>query len=227
MHYEYNKYYRSLTFKCCLFLSFLYLILLYFYGIFDLFQHGCDAQNYRGCDENHKPIISPDNNIEAKIKGISFLIGIYINMRKENILKIAIVHLVLSGLIVFDIYNQQLEEHYSVLSNDLQKKLQKQINENNILEKYSEIADYNILIKIGLTLAGIDMSSSDNNNIQKGRGNMRSNFRMSLKDKFLIKTDSTRKLLELNDNLQKQKTNEEEIEYNLDENSSENSFLKN
>ena len=227
MHYEYNKYYRSLTFKCCLFLSFLYLILLYFYGIFDLFQHGCDAQNYRGCDENHKPIISPDNNIEAKIKGISFLIGIYINMRKENILKIAIVHLVLSGLIVFDIYNQQLEEHYSILSNDLQKKLQKQINENNILEKYSEIADYNILIKIGLTLAGIDMSSSDNNNIQKGRGNMRSNFRMSLKDKFLIKTDSTRKLLELNDNLQKQKTNEEEIEYNLDEDAPENSFLKN
>ena len=39
-------------------------------------------------------------------------------MRKENILKIAIVHLVLSGLIVFDIYNQQLEEHYSILSND-------------------------------------------------------------------------------------------------------------
>ena len=87
LHYELNKYYRSLTFKCCLFLSFLYLILLYFYGIFDLFQHGCDAQNYRGCDENHKPIISPDNNIEAKIKGISFLIGIYINMREENILK--------------------------------------------------------------------------------------------------------------------------------------------
>ena len=233
LHYEYNKYYRSLTFKCCLFLSFLYLILLYFYGIFDLFQHGCSSENYRGCDSSNKPIIFPadeseegdHNNLEAKIKGISFLIGIYINMKIENILKIALVHLVLSGLIVFDIYNQQLEEHYSILSNDLQKKLQKQINENNILEKYSEIADFNILIKIGLTLAGIDMSSSDNNN-QKGRGNMRSYFRMSLKDKFLIKTDSTRNLFKVNDELQKKNT-EEEIEYNLDEDAPENSFLKN
>ena len=232
IHYKYNKYYRSLTFKCCLFLSFLYLILLYFYGIFDLFQHGCDRENYRGCDSSFKPIIYPKegetefNSLEAKIKGISFLIGIYINMREENILKIALVHLILSGLIVFDIYNQQLEEHYSILTNDLQKKLQKQINENNILEKYSEIADYNILIKIGLTLAGIDMSSSNNNNL-KGRGNMRSYFRMSLKDKFLKKTESTRKLLEVNEELQKKKTNEEEIEYNLDEDAPENSFLKN
>ena len=53
-------------------------------------------------------------------------------MRKENILRVALVHLVLSGLIVFDLYNQQIEEHYSLISIDLQKK-----NENNILEIYS------------------------------------------------------------------------------------------
>ena len=232
LHYEHNKYYRSLTFKCCLFLSFLYLILLYFYGIFDLFQHGCSKKLYPGCDDSNKSIIFPDedgidqdhNNIEAKIKAIGLLIGVYINMRKENILKVALVHLVLSGLIVFDLYNQQIEEHYSLISIDLQKKLQKLINENNILEKYSEIADFNILIKIGFTLAGIDMSSHDSKS-QNGRSNMRANFRLSLKDKFLIKSDSMNKLLQLNEKLQKIKT--EEIEQTIDESAPENSFLKN
>ena len=224
IHYELNKYYRSLTFKCCLFLSFLYLILLYFYGIFDLFQHGCNSELYRGCDKSNKSII--DDNLEDKIKAIGLLIGIYINMRKENILNVSLVHLVLSGFIVFDIYNQQIEEHYSIITNDLQKKLQKLTNENNILEKYSEIADYNILIKIGLTLAGIDMSSSESKN-NNGGDNMRNNFRMSLKDKFLIKTESVNKLVNMSDTLEKKKSIKNEIQYNIDEDAPENSFLKN
>ena len=230
LHYRLNKYYRSLTFKCCLFLSFLYLILLYFYGIFDLFQHGCDKNQFRGCDPSHKSIIFPDekesdhNNLEAKIKAICLILGIYIDMKNESILKVALVHLVLSGFIIFDLYNQQIEEHYSKISTDLQKKLQKQINENNILEKYSEIADYNILIKIGLTLAGIDIFSSDNKN-KNGGVDFRRNFRVSLKDKFLIKSDSVKQLLKLNESPEKKEN--EEIEYNLDENAPENSFLKN
>ena len=144
-------------------------------------------------------------------------------MRKENVFRVSLVHLVLSGLIIFDIYNQKIEERYTLLYNDLQKKLQKQINENNILEKYSEIADFNILIKIGLTLAGIDMSSSENKN--KNGGNMRSNFRLSLKDKFLIKNESTQKLLQIDEELDKK--DDSEIEYNLDEEAPGNSFLKN
>ncbi len=145
-------------------------------------------------------------------------------MKNESILKVALVHLVLSGFIIFDLYNQQIEEHYSKISTDLQKKLQKQINENNILEKYSEIADYNILIKIGLTLAGIDIFSSDNKN-KNGGVDFRRNFRVSLKDKFLIKSDSVKQLLKLNESPEKKEN--EEIEYNLDENAPENSFLKN
>ena len=235
LHYELNKYYRSLTFKCCLFLSFLYLVFLYFYAVFDLFQHGCNAKNYRGCDNNHSPIIPPDpeegvegeshDNLEAKIKAIAFMIGVYINMRTEYLIKVALVHLILSGFIIFDIYNQIIEEHYSLICTDLQKQLQKEINENNVLEKYSEIADYNILIKIGLTLAGIDMSSSGNKN--KNGGNMRSNFRLSLKDKFMIKTESVKNLLKLNEENPKKKEGEDEIEYNLDEEAPENRFLKN
>ena len=131
LHYEHNKYYRSLTFKVCLFLSFLYLILLYFYGIFDLFQHGCEPSLYRGCDDSNKAIISPDSedgtdldNVEAKIKAIGLLIGIYINMREEKLLKVALVHLVLSGLIVFDLYNQQMEEHYSLIYFNFKKKFE-------------------------------------------------------------------------------------------------------
>ena len=234
LHYESNKYYRSLTFKLCLFLSFLYLVVLYFYGIFDLFQHGCNEELYRGCDSSHKSIIYADSedeekshdNLEATIKAIAFMVGVYINMRKEYIIRVALVHLILSGLIIFDIYNQQIEEHYSLICNDLQKQLQKEINENNVLEKYSEIADYNILIKIGLTLAGIDMSSSENKN--RSGGNMRSHFRMSLKDKFLIKTESTQKLIQINEENQKKKEeNENEIEYNLNVDAPENTFLKN
>ena len=91
-------------------MSFLYLILLYFYGIFDLFQHGCERDLFRGCDPSHKEIIFPDeedtehNNLEAKIKAISLIFGIYINMKKEGILKVSLVHLVLSGFIIFDLY---------------------------------------------------------------------------------------------------------------------------
>ena len=241
LHYELDKYYRTLTFKLCLFISFLYLISLYFYGVFDLFQHGCDPNFTKGCDSSHMNIIQIDteqdkehNNTEAKVKAISLLIGIYINMRKENIFKVSLVHLILSGFIIFDIYNQKIEERYTILYNDLQKKLQKQINENNILEKYSEIADFNILIKIGLTLAGIDMSSKDNKDKNGGnlrsnfRSNFRGNFRMSLKDKFLIKSDTSKKLLQLSKEMDKKKNeNEIENEYNLDEDAPGNSFLKN
>ena len=230
LHYELDKHYRSLTFKYCLFISFLYLLALYFYGIFDLFQHGCNPEKYFGCDSSHENIIEVDdetqtdhNNLEAKIKAICHILGIYINMRKENILMVALVHIVLSGLIIFDIYNQKIEERYTLLFNDLKKKLQKEINENNILEKYSEIADYNVLIKIGLTLAGIDMSTSTIKN--KNGGNMRSNFRLSLKDKFLVKNESTQKLIQINTN--QENKNDDEIEYNLDEDAPENSFLKN
>lgn len=45
-----------------------------------------------------------------------------------------------------------------------------------------------------------------------------------LKDKFLVKNESTQKLIQINTN--QENKNDDEIEYNLDEDAPENSFLK-
>ena len=148
-----NKKYRFITFKCLLFFSFLYFILIYFYGIFNLFQDGCNE----------------------KIKSIAFLLGIYFDIEKENILKVAIAHLILTCLIIFDIYNQKFQDYYLNLSETLTSEIQKLVNENNVLQKYADVADLNILIQIGLSIAGINL------NIQK-EGEQKS--RISLIDQF-------------------------------------------
>ena len=193
-HQKINRYYRILTFNCLFFLSLLYLVLLYFYGLFDLFQHGCNPDYYRGCDPSFSPIFKPtnvtngtnvtENSKEDIIKSISFLFGIYINMRKENIITIAWIHLVFSGLICLDIYNQKLENTYLSIFNDLRSELQKLINENNALEKYSDLSDVNILIKIGLTLAGINLSSNEKTDENKTANRK---FRPALRDQFFAK----------------------------------------
>ena len=55
------------------------------------------------------------------------------------------------------------------------------LNENNVLEKYSRIIDYNILIKIGLTVAGIDLTP-----VKDKRNNY--DFRLSLQKKIYEKS---------------------------------------
>ena len=186
-HIEFNKYYRTIIFRCLLFLAYLFFLSLYFYGIFDLFQHGCNSELYRGCDNSYQSIIEEDKETdethgttEAMIKSIAYLLGIYINMRKETILKIGIYHLIIIYAFTFDLYNQKISNYYYELYEKLQAEVKKLVNENNIYQKYADIADLNILIKIGLTFAGIDFKTNNNN----GSNNNISSGRFTLSEQF-------------------------------------------
>ena len=163
---EINKKYRKNIFRYLLFLSFFYILLIYFYGIFGLYQHGCNPDLFIGCEESNSEIFESDtnndtehNNPEAIIKSFAYLLGIYFDVRKENIWTVSRVYLVLTFLIILDVYNQKLESHYSTLLDTLQNEIQDLVNENNVLQKYADIADLNILIKIGLSIAGISLST--------------------------------------------------------------------
>ena len=166
---EINKKFRVLTFQCLLFYSFIYFVFLYFYGIFDLYQNGFNK-------DECKPLIER-KDIEDIIKSYSFLFGIYINVREEKILKVGMAHLILTLLIILDLYNQKLADYYSNLSETLISEIQKLVNENNVLQKYADVADLNILIKIGLSIAGIDLTAK-----KKGKRDSR----ISLADRFYV-----------------------------------------
>ena len=190
---ELNRQYRISIFKSLVILSFVYFILIYFYGIFDIYQHGCNTDIFKGCEHSFSQIFSTDNetdiyhdSTEAKIKSYALLFGFYFNTRKEKILNFSIAHLILTLLIIFDVYNQKLDVHYSDLKETLHNEIQELVNENNILQKYADIEDLNILIKIGLAVEGIDLggdSSGDQDTPNK---------KISLKEKFRkVKTMQT------------------------------------
>ena len=233
-----NKKYRLIIFKCLLFFSFLYFILVYFYGIFDLFQLGCNPYVYKGCYENITEIFENDSSenitnekTEAKIKSYAFLFGIYFDIKQENVLKVAFAHLILTILIIFDIYNQRLEDYYLKLSESLVADIQKLANENNVLQKYADVADLNILIQIGLSIAGINLNI--NKEGEKGS-------RISLIDQFYIpNNDNDNKHTNLDTkvkNVNKEDDPPLKIDdpkqnilecYDLNDNSQNNNFLKN
>jgi hypothetical protein len=186
---EINKKFRVITFKGLLLFSFIYFTLIYFYGIFDLFQHGCSPKIFKGCTPSFSEIVEPDkdddlehNNTEAKIKSIAFLFGIYFNVREQNLMEAALPHLILTLLIIIDLYNQKLREYFLDVKETLIADIQELVNDNNVLQKYSDVADLNILIQIGLSIAGIDLNT-------KGKGKEKS--RISLMEKFYSPIDNS------------------------------------
>jgi hypothetical protein len=178
--------YRITSFRCLLIYSFVYFTLLYAYGLFDLFQHGCKEKVFLGCDSSHSKLVGDDS--EDLIKIITFLFGIYINTQERNIIEICWIHCLVATVLVSDLYNQKLEENYRKKFDSLRKDLQVLLNENNVLEKYSRIIDYNILIKIGLTVAGIDLTP-----VKDKRNNY--DFRLSLQKKFMRNPKELNKLI--------------------------------
>ena len=135
-HIEQNKYHRSISFQCLLGYSFILFYLIYFYGVFDLFQHGCNPDLFKDCDNSHEPIIPVDEpdgehqNLEALTASISYFFGFYINLRKNGIMTAAWSHLILSILIAFDVYIQKLENYLVLKSLKNRKEYKKLSNEN-------------------------------------------------------------------------------------------------
>ena len=153
-----NKYYRTKAFKYLLAYNFIFLIFLYLYGVFDLFQHGCNKDFFKGCEQSNEPIFEPDGNIENYIKAFTYLFGIYVDIRNEGLIEVAWVHILLSILIGFDVYSQKLLNKYTLESKDIKRNILDFTNENNTLYLYDEYRDDNIRIKIYLKLAGLSSS---------------------------------------------------------------------
>ena len=244
-HIERNKYYRIKSFKYLLIFSLLFFILLYFYGLFELFQYGCNEEVYKGCDNSHYSIIPSGDIKEQYIKSFAFIFGIYVDIQNEGIFKVAWIHLLLSGLICFSIYVHKFEDKYINLSILLQDELRKLINENNVLEKYADISDLNILIKIGLTVAGIEIpqkkgiqNEEDEDKGEEYELRLKRGYSYQLKNlnpKMKRKNDTIREedseIREEDEVIEEDAKSEsdkevKQIQLNIDENKNENSFLK-
>ena len=123
LHIQNNKNYRSISFRFLLGYSLLFIFMFYLYGVFDLFQHGCDEKLFKGCEYRNSPIVSENiknsgdyNSTEAIFQSFSYLLGFYINIQKTGVLSAAWAHLLFSFLIAFDVYIQKIENYFTVCS---------------------------------------------------------------------------------------------------------------
>ena len=153
-----NKYFRSISFRFLLGYSLLLLFLFYLYGVYDLFQHGCNEEIFRGCDSSHMPILE---NIEDYFVSISYLLGFYIDIRKIGILTSSWFHLLFSALIAFDVYIQKIENYCTSCSVVNRRKYQKLKSENTKLKALISSGNDNFIFNIGSYLK----KNNDDNNI--------------------------------------------------------------
>ena len=71
------------------------------------------------------------------IKSYAFLFVTYSDIKQENVLKAAFFLLILTILL----YNQILEDYYLKLSESLVTGIQQLESENDVLQKYANVAD--------------------------------------------------------------------------------------
>ena len=123
LHIQNNKNYRSISFRFLLGYSLLFIFMFYLYGVFDLFQHGCEEKLFKGCECRYSPIVSENrkdmsdyNNTEALFQSFSYLLGFYINIQTTGVLSAAWAHLLFSFLIAFDVYIQKIENYFTSCS---------------------------------------------------------------------------------------------------------------
>ena len=215
IHIKQNKRFRSVAFRFLLSYSFIFFILLYLYGVFDLFQNGCNPEFFKGCEKRNDPIFENGGNTEIYIKAYSYLFGIYVNIQNEGLMNVAWIHILLSVLIGFDVYAQKLENKFTDDYEYIKAQMQKLNNENSTLFHHTLMADTNILIKLGLDLAGINAN------------NIEDKIRESI-DKI---KEASRHGSEINTGRQKSMQEQQEIEeinsVNTNENLEENAFLRN
>ena len=214
-HIKQNKYFRSIAFRYLLAYSFIFFIFLYLYGVFHLFQNGCNPDFFRGCEKRNEPIFANNGDIENKIKAYSFLFGIYVNLGNEGLMNVAWIHILLSALIGFDVYAQKLENKFTDDSENIKAQMQKINNENNTLYYFTRMADTNILIKLGLDLAGIN-----NNNFNNKLNESINKIRVESRTNSEVNTGRQK-------SVQVQQEEEEINSVNIDSSLQENNFLQN
>ena len=155
-HIQNNKYFRSISFRFLLGYSILLIFLYYLYGVFDLFQHGCDEDFFKGCDSSHHPIVEVDEvnsenhkNTEALFESISYLLGFYVNIRTVGIMSSAWAHLLFSVLIAFDVYIQKIENYFTNCTVSNRRYYHSLLNENTKLKALISSGDENFILNLG------------------------------------------------------------------------------
>ena len=110
-----NRNHREIAFKFLVAFSFLIFFLYYIYGIFDIAISYCEPKLWIGCDNKDNIIDYDITNNESStigfIKGLSFIIGVYYDAKKQGILSVGWVHLFLCFLFCFDVYIQKIENY--------------------------------------------------------------------------------------------------------------------
>ena len=149
-HIQNNKMYRSYSFRFLLGYSLLLLFMLYSYGVFDLFQNGCNDTLFRGCEKSNSPIFT--KNSEDYIISFSYLLGFYINIKKIGIMSAGWFHLLFSILIAFDVYIQKIENYFTNINVNNRRNYHKLLNENTKLKALISSGEDNFLLNIGKIL---------------------------------------------------------------------------
>ena len=88
----------------------LFILLTYFYAVFDIFQNGCTSTRW-DCNINNHPLI--EEHVEDYAQAICYLVGVYINIRNMSIFQGIWVHILLIMLISCDAYVQKILAFFS------------------------------------------------------------------------------------------------------------------
>ena len=137
-HLKDNKKFRTLGFKCLILFNFFSYLLIYLDGIYNIIQGGCRSKIYDDCDKNHKKLIGEQglyqNINEELIISISYLVGFNVNLDKGTVLFAGWVHIFFGALLCFDVYVQNIEDHFQQLVKENRRQYRRLINENILLK---------------------------------------------------------------------------------------------
>ena len=192
-HIQNNKYFRNISFRFLLGYSLLLLFLYYLYGIFDLFQHGCEEDLFKGCDKSYHPIVEEDDrdsdnhkNTEALFESIAYLLGFYVNIKKKGIMSAAWAHLLFSVLIAFDVYIQKIENYFTNYTVSNRKYYHILLNENTKLKALFSSGEDNFILNLGQYL---DKKNLENLNLSNSISNSSFNLSISKMDNIGLYED--------------------------------------
>ena len=134
-HFKNLKAHRDFSFRFLLGYSLLLIFLFYFYGVFDLFQNGCNTEIWKSCEKDRfSPIFEKDSLAENIMISISYLLGFNVNMQEMGILKAGWKHILFASLIIFDVYVQKIEFHFYSYNFGNRREYRTLINKNLRLE---------------------------------------------------------------------------------------------
>ena len=114
-HFKNLIHHRTISFRFLLGYSLIFIFLFYIYGVFDLFQNGCNEEYWKSCEKDHfSPIFEKNSTSENVIISTSYILGFYINMQEIGVLSASWKHLLFSILVALDVYIQKIEYFFFI-----------------------------------------------------------------------------------------------------------------